>query len=77
MLDRVVLVIISRLWRTSVRVGVGRGFGEVCGMTEVEIGCEGLGIKEGVGSSLWSVGEPRVGDRWPGVVSLKTTSLEK
>ena len=34
-------------------------------------------VSDGGGSRAWFIGWPRFGERWPGVVSLKTTSLEK
>ena len=46
MLERVVLVIISQVWRTSVRVGVGRGFGEVCGTSGEDGEVWELGMRE-------------------------------
>ena len=52
MLECIDLVIISRVWRTSVKVGVGRGFGEVCGTSEEDGEVWELGTREGEGSNL-------------------------
>ena len=64
----------------SAIVGDGMGVGVVCGESGMDWcvvrGCVEV-IKEGGGSNEWLVGMPRVGERWPGVVSLNTTSQEK
>src|ERR1700678_67202 len=54
------------------------GFGVVCGIKVDRLwSSDGWGSMEGGGSRECSTGNPRSGDRWPGVFSLKTISLEK
>lgn len=78
MLDQVILVIKSRLWTISAIVGTGIG---VCvcggGLEEFWQSDEESAIGDGGGRREWLVTRPRVGERWPGIVSLKTASLEK
>lgn len=77
--EQVVLMMRFLVCSTSAREGLGKGFGLICGAAEgVMSGEDGeVGMREGGGREMWDDWVPRTGERWPGVITLKTMSLEK